>query len=111
MDDVITHALNIRPAQNLISDREERFWRSDNGYFFPKNFVCVASSIAVSDEIHANELTLISERVVIFVARLKADRALVLSKIPSSVNPAVLSSMKKIIKENKNIAYFVNIFN
>ncbi|CAD1473192.1 unnamed protein product, partial [Heterotrigona itama] len=48
-----------------------------------KKLVCVAKRRAARAEIQAKALIPISGRVVILVARLKADRALLLSNMPS----------------------------
>ena len=54
----------------------------------------------------AKALIPISGRVVILVARLKADRALVLSNMPSSVNPAdLLSTKEKYFIKSRNEQY------
>lgn len=49
----------------------------------------------------AKALTPIRGLVVMFVARLRADLALLLSRMPSSVNPAVLGSANTMGWENK----------
>jgi len=71
-------------------------FKSSVSYFLEKNLVCVAKRITARAEIQANALIPINGLVVILVARLSADRALKLSNIPVSVNPAVLSSVKRI---------------
>lgn len=71
-------------------------FKSSISYFLGKNFVCVAKRITASAEMQANALTPISGLVLMLVARLSAERALKLSNIPVSVNPAVLlSAIKK----------------
>lgn len=82
-------------AQNLSSENSLISFRSSISYFLEKNLVCVAKSITARAEMQANALIPISGLVVMLVARLSADRALKLSNIPVSVNPAVLLSIIK----------------
>lgn len=79
-------------------------------YLLQKKLVCVAKRIAARAEIQAKALIPISGLIVILVARLKADRALVLSNMSSSVNPAVLLSTKeRYFIKSKNEPYVIMI--
>lgn len=70
----------------------------------------MAKRIAARAEIQAKALIPMSGLIVILVARLKADRALVLSNMSSSVNPAVLLSTKeKYFIKSKNEPYVIMI--
>lgn len=90
-------------AQNLSSENSLISFKSSISYFLEKNFVCVAKRITARAEIQANALIPINGLVVILVARLNADRALKLSNIAVSVNPAVLlSKIKKKLKIHYN---------
>jgi len=95
LEDIITQARNIILAQNFSSQNSLMSFKSSISYFLEKKLVCVAKRITASAEIHANALTPISGLVVILVARLNAERALKLSNISVSVNPAVLLSVIK----------------
>ena len=96
LEEAKTQARNMRLPQNPISFNSSIFFSSVGSYFLPKNSVCVAMRTAVRADMHANALTPIRGLVVIFVARLKADLALMLSKKPPSVKPAVLGSANPI---------------
>lgn len=79
-------------------------------YLLQKKLVCVAKRIAARAEIQAKALIPMSGLIVILVARLKADRALVLSNISSSANPAVLLSTKeRYFIKSKNEPYVIMI--
>lgn len=96
LEDIITQARNIMLAQNFSSANSLISFKSSSSYFFGKNLVCVAKRITARAEIQANALIPIRGLVVILVARLSAERALKLSNIPVSINPAVLlSAIKK----------------
>lgn len=94
LEDVIRQARNIRLPQKGSSEKLPVSFNSSISYFLQKKSVCVARRMVARAEMHAKALIPRSGLVDILVARLKADRALLLSSIPSSVNPAVLLSAK-----------------
>ena len=101
-EDIITQALNIRLPQNFISDIS--LTNCPNllaSYCLPKKLVCVANKVAASAEIHANAVSPVGGLFDILVARLRADRALLLSKILFSVNPAVRLSKNNFLINHK----------
>ena len=81
--------------QNVRSEKLQRSFNCSISYFLQKKLVCVAKRIAARAEMQAKALIPRSGLVDMLVARLKADRALWLSSIPSSVNPAVLLSTEQ----------------
>lgn len=95
LEDIITQARNMRLPQNFNSGTLLMSFNWSTSYFLQKKLVCVARRIAARAEMHAKALSPMSGLVVVLVARLRADRALLLSNIPSSVNPAVLLSATK----------------
>ena len=81
--------------QNVRSEKLQRSFNCSISYFLQKKLVCVAKRIAARAEMQAKALIPRSGLIDMLVARLRADRPLWLSSIPSSVNPAVLLSTEQ----------------
>lgn len=92
LDDTMTQLRNTRDAQYLTSFRLTTSFNCFGLYFLPKNFVSLARRIVARADMQAKALMSMSGLRTRFVAKLSADLELLLSKIPSSVKPAVLLS-------------------
>lgn len=103
LEDVIRQARNMMLPQNVRSEKLQRSFNCSISCFLQKKLVCVAKRIAARAEMQAKALIPRSGLVDMLVARLRADRPLWLSSIPSSVNPAVLLSTEQ--------KWFIKFFN